>query len=192
MAWVLLKIHDILNAVLTPPLVDSLHNRFVHFEWRRITRLPGCIDSNNAPIYWTRSDEALIGKEHIAGRIKPRKDPPLQVFVVIETNDRPQVIARLVSADESAIVATVAGVETTFRNAEVRSIAADQDSMKIGLFIGAGVGVAGAILGAQGLSCSDCPGQVAAGAALSIGAFTALGALIGKHHHRRVTIYRRR
>jgi hypothetical protein len=111
--------------------------------------------------------------------------------VVIETNDRPQVVARLVSADDSAIVATVAGVETTFRNTEVRSIAANQDSMKIGLFIGASVGVAGAILGAQGLSCSDCPGKVAAGAAVSIGAFTALGALIGKHHHRRVTIYRR-
>jgi hypothetical protein len=112
--------------------------------------------------------------------------------VVVETNDRPQVIARLVSADESAIVATVGGVETTFRNTEVRSIAADQDSMKIGLFIGASVGVAAAILGAQGSSCSDCPGKVAAGAAVSIGAFTALGALIGKHHHRRVTIYRGR
>jgi hypothetical protein len=112
--------------------------------------------------------------------------------VVIETNDRRQLIARLVSGDESTIVATVAGVETTFRDTEVRSIAADQDSMKIGLFIGAGVGVAGAILGAQGLSCSDCPGKVAAGAVVSIGVFTALGALIGKHHHRRVTIYRRR
>jgi hypothetical protein len=111
--------------------------------------------------------------------------------IIIETTDRPQVVGRLVSAGDSALVVSVGGVETTFRQGEVRSATADVDSMRIGLTIGAGVGVAGAILGAQGLSCTDCPGTVAAGAAFSIVAFTALGALIGKHHHRRVTVYQR-
>jgi hypothetical protein len=112
-------------------------------------------------------------------------------IVIIETDDRPQTIARLVSANDSAIVAALGGIETTFRQGEIRSVAADVDSMRIGLVIGAGVGVAAAILGAQGLSCSDCPGTVAAGAAFSLAAFTALGVIIGKHHHRRVTVYRR-
>jgi hypothetical protein len=125
-------------------------------------------------------DAALSDLQPFIGRV-----------VIIETDDRPQTVARLVSADDSAIVAAVSGIETTFRQREIRSVAADVDSIPIGLAIGAGVGVAGAILGAQGLSCSDCPGTVAAGAAFSLAAFTALGAFIGKHHHRRITVYRR-
>jgi hypothetical protein len=116
--------------------------------------------------------------------------PLIGRVVLIETDDRPQIVARLVSVADSGIVASVGGVETTFRDREVRTVSADQDSLRIGLYLGAGLGVASAILGAQGLSCS-CPAKVAAGAAFSIGAFTALGAFIGKHHHRRVTIYRR-
>jgi hypothetical protein len=127
-----------------------------------------------------------------AGPTLSALQPFIGRVVIIETNDRPQTIARLVTAGDSAIVASVGGVETTFRRDEVRSVMADVDSMRIGLAIGAGVGVAGAILGAQGLSCSDCPGTVAAGAVFSLAAFTALGAYIGKHHHRRVTVYRRR
>jgi hypothetical protein len=125
-------------------------------------------------------DAALSDLQPFIGRV-----------VIIETDDRPQTVARLVSADDSAIVAAVGGTETTFRQGEIRSVAADVDSMRTGLAIGAGVGVAAAILGAQGLSCSDCPGTVAAGAAFSLAAFTALGAFIGKHHHRRITVYRR-
>lgn len=110
--------------------------------------------------------------------------------VTIETNDRPQVVARLISAGDSALVASVGGVETRFAEREVRSVAADVDSMRTGLFIGIGVGVFGAIYGSQGLNCS-CPGKTAAGAVFSLTAFPALGAFIGKHHHRRVTVYRR-
>jgi hypothetical protein len=117
--------------------------------------------------------------------------PLIGRVVVIETADRPQVVARLISVADSAIVASVAGVETAFPERDVRSVMVDQDSLRSGLLIGAGVGTAGAILGAQGVSCSDCPGTVAAGAAFSLAAFTALGGFIGKHHHRRVTAYRR-
>jgi hypothetical protein len=133
----------------------------------------------------------LIGRPAAAREAKLGDlQPFIGHVVIIETNDRPQVIGRLVSAGDSAIVATVNGVETTLLPHEVRSVTADVDSMRIGLGIGAAVGVAAGILGAQGLSCSDCPGKIAAGAAFSIVAFSALGALIGKHHHRRVTVYR--
>src|SRR6476661_8275349 len=53
--------------------------------------------------------------------------------VIIETSDRPQVIGRLISAGDSAIVASVNGVETTLGPHEVRSVTADVDSMRIGL-----------------------------------------------------------
>jgi hypothetical protein len=125
-------------------------------------------------------EATLLDLEPFVGRI-----------IIIETTDRPQVVARLISTGDSAIVASVAGMETTLRDHEVRTVWVDGDSTRIGLAIGAGVGVAGAILGAQGLSCNDCPGTVAAGAAFSIIGFTALGGLIGKHHHRRITVYRR-
>jgi hypothetical protein len=136
---------------------------------------------------------ALLTARPVAGRDGSLSDlqPFIGRVVIIETNNRPPTVARLVSAGDSAIVASVAGIETTFRQDEVGTVTADMDSMRIGLAIGAGVGVAGAILGAQGLSCRDCPGTVAAGAAVSLAVFTALGAFIGKHHHRRVTVYRR-
>jgi len=117
----------------------------------------------------------------------------LQLFIgrviIIETSDRPRLVGRLVSVSDSAIVASVGGIETPIRQGDIRSVTVDVDSMRIGLAIGAGVGLAGAILGAQGLSCNDCPGTVAANAAFSIVGFTALGAFIGKHHHRRITVY---
>jgi hypothetical protein len=125
-------------------------------------------------------DATLLDLQPLIGRV-----------IVIETADRPQVVARLISVADSAIVASVAGIETTFGERDVRSVTADQDSLWTGLLIGTGVGTAAAVLGAQGVSCSDCPGTVAAGAVLSLAAFTALGGFIGKHHHRRVTVYRR-
>src|SRR5205085_7033787 len=76
--------------------------------------------------------------------------------VLIETSNEPPVVARLIRADDAALVAAVGGIETTFREREVRSVTADVDSMRIGLWMGAGFGVAAGILGAQGLSCSDC------------------------------------
>jgi hypothetical protein len=135
---------------------------------------------------------ALLTARPAAGRDAGLTDlqPLIGRVVLIETDDRPQIVARLVNVSDSVIVASVGGIETTFRERDVRSVAADLDSTRIGLWIGAGFGATVAILGPQGLSCT-CPGQVAAGAVISVAAFTGLGALIGKHHHRRVTVYQR-
>src|SRR5215471_2031661 len=77
-----------LDAVLTPSPIHELYDGLVHLERRRIPLLPGGIDPHDAAIDRAGADESLVRKEHIPSGIKAGKDPPLEIFVVIQSHIR--------------------------------------------------------------------------------------------------------
>src|SRR6185436_5303459 len=67
---------------------DATDNRDVHFEWKRITRLPRRIDTYRATVNRTGSGEKLLGEDHVTGGIEASKDAPLEVFVIVQPHVR--------------------------------------------------------------------------------------------------------
>lgn len=109
--------------------------------------------------------------------------------------DGTEVSGRLLRIDAGALVLLVAGSERRFEQSRVRRIDKRGDSLRNGAIIGAAVGAVSGLLAAL---ISDCPGKDpggscggarAAGLAVSVGVYSALGVGIDALAVGRTTVY---
>src|SRR3954463_2421963 len=76
------------REVLGPSAIDQIDDGLVHHQRCGISLFPGCIDTDSSPVDGPRSDEDLFTEQHVARGVKASKDPPLNIFSVLQFNVR--------------------------------------------------------------------------------------------------------
>lgn len=106
-----------------------------------------------------------------------------------------EVSGRLLRLDPASLVLLVEGSEHRFEQAHVRRVVRRGDSLRNGALIGAGVGAVIGLFATRLADCpapdrgGPCPGTRAAGFALAVGAYSAIGVGIDAIVVGRTTVY---